>query len=215
MFFSISGILDYLVNLVIVIIRDLNYPGIFLLMFLEGTLLPIPSEVVMTFSGYLALTNQLPTFLHIPAYILVLVAGTIGNAAGASLAYAIGFYGGREVILKYGKYVKLNVSTLDRTEHWFKKYGPISVFVTRMIPIFRTFISIPAGLAEMNFKKFLLLTIAGSLIWDILLVYLGFVFGSHWRSILGIFDAYTYITIPAIILVVVYVYLKLRSKPKQ
>lgn len=215
MFFSISGLLDYLVNLVIVIIRDLNYPGIFLLMFLEGTLLPIPSEVVMTFSGYLALTNQLPTLFHIPAYILVLVVGTIGNAAGASLAYAIGFYGGRELILKYGRYIKLNVATLDRTEQWFKKYGPISVFVTRMIPIFRTFISIPAGLAEMNFKKFLLLTIAGSLIWDILLVYLGFVFGSNWRSILGIFDAYTYITIPAIILVVVYVYLKLRTKPKQ
>lgn len=215
MIFSISGILDYLINLVIVVIKDLNYPGIFLLMLLEGTLLPIPSEVVMTFSGYLALTNQLPTFFHVPAYILVLVAGTIGNAAGASLAYAIGFYGGRELILKYGKYIKLNVSTLDRTEQWFKKYGPLSVFVTRLIPIFRTFISIPAGLAEMNFKKFLLLTLAGSLIWNIILVYLGFVFGSNWRSILGTFDTYTYITIPAVILTVIYVYLKLRRKPEQ
>lgn len=214
MFLSLTGIVGYLINLVILVIKDLNYPGIFLLMFLEGTLLPIPSEVVMAFSGYLALTNQLPVYFHIPAYILVLLTGTLGNAAGASLAYAIGFYGGRDVILKYGKYIKLNVDTLSKTEKWFQKYGAISVFVTRMIPIFRTFISIPAGLAEMNFKKFLALTIAGTFIWDVILVYLGFIFGSDWRSILGIFDAYTYIMIPAAILIVVYVYLKLRSTKK-
>ncbi len=215
MVFSLSGLIEYLLNTVIFVIKDLNYPGIFFLMFLEGTLLPIPSEVVLAFSGYLALTNQLPIIFNIPPYLLVIIVGTIGNAAGASLDYAIGFYGGREAIIKYGKYVRLNMETLDKTERWFKKYGAISVFATRLIPVFRTFISIPAGLAEMNFKKFLYLTLLGSLIWDILLVYLGYVFGSNWRAILGVFNDYTYIAIPAIILTAIYVYFKLRSHRKK
>ncbi len=210
----ITGLIEYLVNLVIFVIKDANYPGIFFLMLLEGALLPIPSEVVMAFGGYLAFSNQLPVYLGIPSFVLVLIAGTVGNAVGASLAYALGYYGGRPAVLRYGKYVKLNTDTLEKTEKWFSKYGNLSVFLTRMTPIFRTFISIPAGLAEMKFKKFLALTLAGTIIWDSILEYLGYLFGSSWKDILGLFNDYTYLAVALAFLVLVYVYLKLRSNGK-
>lgn len=202
----ITGIIEYLVNMIIYVIQVSNYPGIFFLMFLEGLLLPVPSEVVMAFAGYLAFTNQLPTLLNIPAYVLVLIAGTVGNAAGASAAYAIGMYGGRPAVLRFGKYIRLDDKTLDRTEKWFSKYGEISVLVTRLMPIFRTFISIPAGFAEMNFKKFLLFTLLGTVVWDSILIYLGYLLGAKWKDILGLFNDYTYIAVALALIILVYVY---------
>ncbi|MHB1506864.1 MAG: DedA family protein [Cuniculiplasma sp.] len=208
----ITSLIEYVVNLIILVIKDFNYPGIFFLMFLEGLLLPIPSEVIMAFSGYLALSNQLPTFLGIPAYVLALIAGSVGNAVGASAAYAIGYYGGRPAILRFGKYVKLDERTLSITEKWFEKYGAISVFLTRLVPVFRTFISIPAGLARMNFWKFFTLTLIGAVIWDSILIYLGFLLGKDWKSILGGFNDYTYAALAVAFLVLIYVYMKLRKK---
>lgn len=202
----ITGLIEYVVNMIIYVIRVSNYPGIFFLMFLEGLLLPVPSEVIMAFSGYLALSGQLPTIFNIPSYLLVLLAGTVGNLAGASAAYAIGYYGGRPAILKLGKYIKLDENSLARTEKWFNKYGAISVFFTRLIPIFRTFISIPAGLAEMNFKKFAILTFVGSAIWDSVLIYLGFLLGKNWEDILGLFNDYTYLALALAAVILVYVY---------
>ncbi len=208
----ITSLIEYVVNLIILVIKDFNYPGIFFLMFLEGLLLPIPSEVIMAFSGYLALSNQLPTFLGIPAYVLALIAGSVGNAVGASAAYAIGYYGGRPAILRFGKYVKLDERTLSITEKWFEKYGAVSVFLTRLVPVFRTFISIPAGLARMNFWKFFTLTLIGAVIWDSILIYLGFLLGKDWKSILGGFNDYTYAALAVAFLVLIYVYMKLRKK---
>ncbi len=208
----ITSLIEYVVNLIILVIKDFNYPGIFFLMFLEGLLLPIPSEVIMAFSVYLALSNQLPTFLGIPAYVLALIAGSVGNAVGASAAYAIGYYGGRPAILRFGKYVKLDERTLSITEKWFEKYGAISVFLTRLVPVFRTFISIPAGLARMNFWKFFTLTLIGAVIWDSILIYLGFLLGKDWKSILGGFNDYTYAALAVAFLVLIYVYMKLRKK---
>ncbi len=202
----ISGLIEYIINLVIYVIQVSNYPGIFFLMFLEGLLLPVPSEVVMAFSGYLALSNQLPVYLSIPSYLLVLIAGTLGNAVGASAAYAIGLYGGSPAIMRFGKYIRLDEKSLDRTEKWFNKYGEISVFITRLIPIFRTFISIPAGLAEMKFTKFLLFTLLGTVIWDSVLIYVGYLLGNSWKNILGLFNDYTYIAIILAFVVLFYVY---------
>ena len=202
----ISGLIEYIINLVIYVIQVSNYPGIFFLMFLEGLLLPVPSEVVMAFSGYLALSNQLPVYLSIPSYLLVLISGTLGNAVGASAAYAIGLYGGRPAIMRFGKYIRLDEKSLDRTEKWFNKYGEISVFITRLIPIFRTFISIPAGLAEMKFTKFLSFTLLGTVIWDSILIYVGYLLGNSWKNILGLFNDYTYIAIVLAFVVLFYVY---------
>ncbi|MCL4344860.1 MAG: DedA family protein [Candidatus Thermoplasmatota archaeon] len=208
----ISGLIAYVVNVIIYVIRVSNYPGIFFLMFLEGVLLPIPSEVVMAFAGYLSLTGQLPAFLGIPPVILALIAGSTGNAVGAAAAYAIGYYGGRPAILRFGKYVRLDQDTLAKTEKWFNKYGEVSVFFTRLVPVFRTFISIPAGLAEMNFKKFIILTFVGTVIWDSVLIYLGYILGSKWQNILGAFNDYSYIAIAAAFAVLIYVYYKLSRR---
>ena len=208
----ITSLIEYVVNLIIFIIKDFNYPGIFFLMFLEGLLLPVPSEVIMAFSGYLALTNQLPSYAGIPAYALALAAGSIGNTVGAGAAYAIGFYGGRPAILRLGKYIRLDERALSKTEKWFEKYGALSVFITRLVPVFRTFISIPAGLARMNFWKFFTLTLVGAVLWDSMLIYLGYLLGSNWQNILSLFNDYTYAALALAFLVLIYVYVKLRNK---
>ncbi|MGP6207009.1 DedA family protein [Cuniculiplasma sp. SKW3] len=211
----ITGLIEYIVNLIIYVIRTANYPGIFFLMFLEGLLLPIPSEVVMAFAGYLSLTGELPNYFGVPAVILALIAGSVGNAVGASAAYGIGYYGGRPAILKFGKYIKLDQNSLKKTEEWFNKYGEISVFFTRLVPVFRTFISIPAGLAEMNFKKFIILTFVGTVIWDSVLIYLGYILGSKWEAILSAFNDYSYISIAAALIVLIYVYRKLSARTRR
>ncbi len=189
---------NYVINLVTQVMTSLGYPGIFILMLLEGMLLPVPSEVVMAFGGYLAFSDQLPPVLGIPAYLVVLIAGSIGNLTGAYIAYMIGDYGGIPLINRYGKYVMLKPDTVDKVQKWFEKYGPISVFLTRLVPVFRTFISIPAGIATMNRKRFLLYTFLGAVIWDSFLIYLGWTLKQDWNSILGTFDKYTYAAVAAL-----------------
>jgi membrane protein DedA with SNARE-associated domain len=211
----ITGILDVIISDIILIIQTIGYPGIFFLMLLEGLLLPVPSEVVMAFGGYLALTGGLPSFGPVPAYILVITAGTLGNLAGSSIAYAIGYYGGEPGILKFGKYVGLDENSIRITHKWFMKYGKISVFLTRMTPIFRTFISIPAGIARMKFSTFAIYTLIGTIIWDSILVYLGFIFGSNWKNILGAFNDYTYAGVAAFFLVLIYLYYQHKNGKKQ
>lgn len=196
---------EYVINLVIQIMNQAGYPGIFFLMLLEGMLLPVPSEVVMALGGYLAFSNPgLPPVLGIPAFIVVLIAGSVGNLIGAYIAYMIGDYGGIPLIRRYGKYVMLKEDTVDTVQRWFEKYGPMSVFLTRLVPIFRTFISIPAGIARMDKKRFLSYTFLGAVIWDSFLVYLGWKFGQHWQEILGTFTKYTYVSVAAIALLFAY-----------
>lgn len=201
-----------LANFVIGLIQTLGYPGIFFLMLLEGLLLPIPSEVVMAFGGYLAFSSGLPDIMGIPAFVVLLIVGSLGNVVGAYLAYLLGDYGGIPLIMRYGKYVMLDEGSIRRTHEWFLRYGPISVFLTRLVPIFRTFISIPAGIAKMNRTTFLLLTLAGSLIWDSFLIYLGYVLGPHWGSILSFFDEYQYVAIGILVAIILWWFFSKISK---
>lgn len=204
-----------LANFVISLIQTLGYPGIFVLMLLEGLLLPIPSEVVMAFGGYLAFSSGLPDIMGVPAFIVLLIVGSLGNVAGAYLAYLLGDYGGIPLILRYGRYFMLDESSIMRTHNWFMKYGPISVFLTRLVPIFRTFISIPAGIAKMNRVSFVLLTLAGSLIWDSFLIYFGYILGPHWSSILAYFDEYQYVAIAILIGIVLWWFFSKLNKRKR
>lgn len=206
---------NYVINLVIQVMETLGYPGIFLLMLLEGMLLPVPSEVVMALGGFLAFSSGLPPVLGIPAYIVVLIAGSVGNLVGAFIAYLIGDYGGIPLIRRYGKYVMLKPDTVDKVQAWFEKYGPISVFLTRLVPIFRTFISIPAGIARMNRKLFLTYTFLGAVLWDSFLIYLGWKFGQNWQNILGIFDKYTYAAVAALAALFFYWLYRALSRRKQ
>lgn len=191
-------------NFIIYIIQTLGYPGIFILMLLEGLLLPIPSEVVMAFGGYLAFSSILPSEMGVPAFVLLLIAGSVGNMVGAYLAYMLGDYGGIPLILRYGRYVMLDRGSIERTHSWFLKYGNSSVFLTRLVPVFRTFISIPAGIAKMNKMHFLTLTLAGAMIWDSLLIYLGYLLGPHWNSVVDTFNKFTDVALAAIAVILIW-----------
>lgn len=210
-----AGIATQIFNFITGVISTIGYPGIFFLMLLEGLLLPIPSEVVMAFGGYLIYTGQLSGIWLFSSFFLLLMAGTFGNLAGALLAYGIGYYGGKPLIVRFGKYVMMDEGTVDHVQTWFHKYGPASVFGTRLVPIFRTFISIPAGIGKMDWKLFSLLTFLGSLIWDSILIYFGYSLGNNWESILTVFDQYQYVAVAAIIiLLALYFYTKFRSRSR-
>lgn len=190
-------------NFVISVIQTLGYPGIFLLMVLEGALVPIPSEVIMAFGGYLVYSGGLMAEVGVPAFLILLIAGSVGNMVGAYLAYLLGDYGGIPLIIRYGRYVMLDRESIEKTHSWFLKYGPSSVFLTRLVPVFRTFISIPAGIAKMNRAYFLGLTLAGALIWDSILIYLGINLGPYWDTIVDVFNKFTDLALVALVAIII------------
>ncbi|MGC8514994.1 MAG: DedA family protein [Thermoplasmata archaeon] len=200
------SIVAYVITLITSTILKIQYPGIFVLMMLEGMLLPIPSEVVMVFGGYLLYENELPPYSFAPAFAILLIVGTVGNLVGALLAYLIGDVGGAEFVKLYGKKIGISEKTIDRVNLWFKKYGEVSVFVTRLVPIFRTFISIPAGLGRMKISKFISFTVIGMVIWDTVLIYIGYTLGTRWNSILGISNNLTYAALAAAAIVLIVIY---------
>lgn len=169
-------IINNLANFIIQIISNSGYLGIFALMVAESALIPIPSEIIMPFSGYLVFTGKFNL-------IGVIIAGGVGNLAGSLIAYFIGIKLGRAVILKYGKYFLLKKSHLDWAESFFEKYGNKTTFVTRLLPGIRTYISLPAGIAKMDLKKFSLYTFVGSIIWSAMLTYVGVALGEEWTKI--------------------------------
>ena len=172
----LEELLNYLVNLVLQIISSTGYAGVMLLMALESAVIPIPSEVVMPFAGYLVSQGRFDFWL-------IVLVSTVGNLLGSIAAYFVGMYAGREVIIKYGKYILLREHHLVIAEKWFKKYGSEAVFFGRMLPVVRTVIALPAGIARMNFTKFALYTFVGSIPWNIALTYAGMWFGVNWLSI--------------------------------
>lgn len=172
--------LETLGTFVINIISDTGYLGIFLLMALESACIPIPSEVTMPFSGSLVALGRFNLWM-------VVLIGALGNLAGSLLAYAIGYWGQdkivRILIVKYGRYFLISEHEYDRAQKWFLKYGEIIVFASRMLPVIRTFISLPAGIAKMNLTKFILYTTIGSFFWSLVLTSVGMILGQNWQSL--------------------------------
>jgi membrane protein DedA with SNARE-associated domain len=145
-------------------------------MALESACFPIPSEVIMPFSGFLVFEGKF-------SFWLVVFWGVMGNLMGSAIAYFIGFNGGRSLVEKYGKYILISHHDLDLAQKWFERYGSISVFFSRILPVVRTFISFPAGVARMNFFRFSLYTILGSFIWAVILTYAGILAGENWQDL--------------------------------
>jgi len=193
----VSTLIDFITST----ISGLGYGGIFLLMVAESALIPIPSEVIMPFSGYLVSTGEFNV-------VYVVLAGSVGNLAGSLIAYYAGSLLGREFILRYGKYVLLRKSHLELTETYFKKYGDRSIFIGRLLPAVRTYISLPAGLARMNMRKFIVYTLIGSIIWNSGLTYIGIKLGRNWETMLEYSD---YIDIAVVIGVIVVIVLFVKS----
>ena len=153
-----------------------GYSGLFVLMALESMIAPVPSEVVMPFAGYLVLQGRFDFWLA------VIVSG-LGSVFGSLISYYMGAYLGRPFILKFGKYLLLEEEHLEWTEKWFKKQGDKTIFISRFIPVVRHLISIPAGIARMSMKKFVVYTFIGATAWNLILLYAGFKLGEHWDKI--------------------------------
>jgi len=171
-----TQLIDILAQFVINTIDQIGYVGVFVLMALESCGVPVPSEVIMPFSGFVVFSGQM-------MFWVVVLIGALGNLVGSWIAYWIGYRGGRPLIEKYGKYILISHHDLDLADRWFKKHGEWAVFIGRLLPIVRTYISFPAGIAEMNFKKFSYFTFGGAFIWSALFAWLGVKMGGNWSSI--------------------------------
>ena len=169
----VARILEILTALIVATISTLGYGGIVLLMAIESACIPLPSEIIMPFSGYLVYTGRFNIWL-------VSIAGAFGCVAGSLVAYWVGMYGGRPLIEKYGKFILLSKHDLDLADRWFDRFGEAIVFISRLLPAIRTFIAFPAGVARMNLKKFVIYTFAGSLPWCLGLAYVGQKLGEQW-----------------------------------
>lgn len=193
-----------IIGFILGLISTSGYLGVFLLMVFESAVLPVPSEIVMPFSGFLVFTGVFDLW-HVVLY------GTLGNLVGAWIAYFIGLHVGRIAIIKYGKYVLLKESHLVTAERWFNKYGDKTIFLSRLTPVIRTVISLPAGISKMEIKKFTAYTFIGSIPWNFALTYLGFLLGNNWIEIEG-FGKYLDLIIILGVLAVIVVYLLMRYR---
>ncbi len=182
----ISIILETISNFILLVIEKTGYFGITLLMALESAGIPIPSEIIMPFSGFLVTTGRF--FLW-----LVIFWATVGNLLGSLILYIIGCYGGRRFILKYGPYFFFSEQELKKSDEWFKKYGSLAIFFSRMLPIVRTYISLPAGVTKINLPKFIIYTFTGSIPWNFMLAYIGVLLGQNWKEIEVYFRKFDYL----------------------
>jgi len=204
----VTSLIDLLAKIVVSTIGFFGYGGIFMLMTLESCGLPLPSEVIMLFSGFLVADHRLTLWL-------VILIGTLGDLFGSCLAYWIGYRGGRPLIEKYGKYILISKHDLNLADSWFKKYGDLTVFFGRLLPIIRTYISFPAGISKMNFKRFAFYTFLGALPWTALFAWLGVKMGSNWEAIrikLHSFD--TAMALVLIILIGLYIWRHIKNSKK-
>lgn len=197
---------------VIHFISTLGYFGVFLLMTLESALIPIPSEVTMPFSGSLVASG-------IFNFWVVVLVGTLGNLFGSLLAFGLGWWGEetvvRGLISKYGKYILVSEHEYDQSERWFRNHGELIVFASRVLPVLRTFISLPAGVARMKPMKFITYTVVGCFIWSFVLTQIGVTLGKNWNTIGGYFHKFDFVIVGAAVLVVVwYVWHKLKRFKK-
>jgi membrane protein DedA with SNARE-associated domain len=170
-----ASITDKLVQFATNVVGDLGLAGVFVLMFLESACIPIPSEATMLFAGFNVHKGDYPL-------VEVVLVGSLANLAGSWLAYAIGYYGRVDLLEKHGRKLHIKPEHLAWADRWFTRHGDATVFFTRMLPIIRTFISLPAGVAKMPFWRFSVLTFLGCLPWVFALTFIGDQAGANWTK---------------------------------
>lgn len=192
---------------IVAYIGDMGYWGIFLLMFLESTFFPFPSEIVMIPAGYLAFKGEMDLYM-------VIFSGIVGSVAGALFNYYLAMHFGRQFILRYGKYFFIKEETLDKLEDFFTKHGELSTFNGRLIPGIRQLISLPAGLARMNMAKFAFYSGLGAGIWVIVLVALGYLLGSNEALISEYLQSATLIALLSVVLITLFYIVRHKRRKK-
>ncbi len=175
----IAQLIAILAKFIINTISSSGYLGIVGLMAIESACIPLPSEIIMPFSGYLVFRGDFKL-------LWVGLAGALGCVVGSVPAYYLGLYGGRPLVERYGKYVLISHQDLDLADRWFGHYGDWAIFFSRLLPVVRTFISFPAGVARMNFTRFITYTFVGSFPWCLGLAYVGMKLGQNWDT-LGVY----------------------------
>ena len=195
------GIETWFLEIITKVYDTMGWPGVVFLMGIESAAIPFPSELIMPLAGWLLIEAKGDS-----AWMLWMAAfyGALGNLLGSWVAYWISYKGGRPLLKKYGKYVLVTQHEVDRAEEWFQKYGELAVFASRMLPVVRTFISVPAGIARMNFWKFSFYTFVGSYPWSLGLAYGGFKLGENWEDLRRVMRPFDFPIAGIIIVVVVW-----------
>lgn len=175
----IEKIITILAGFVIATISNLGYGGIVLLMAIESACIPLPSEIIMPFAGYLVFKGEMQLWA-------VALAGAVGCVLGSFVAYYAGAWGGRPFVEKYGKYILISHHDLAMADRWFQRHGDITIFVGRLLPVIRTFIAFPAGISRMAMGRFVIYTFVGSYIWCWGLAWVGLKLGQNWNT-LGVY----------------------------
>ena len=190
-------VLTALSHFVINTISSMGYLGVTLLMGIESSNIPLPSEVIMPFSGFLVFQGRF-------TLIGIALAGGLGCLLGSWLSYWVGYKGGRPLIERWGRYILISKHDLDLADKWFSKYGVFAAFIGRLLPVIRTFISFPAGISKVNFWKFSAYTFVGSVIWSYFLGWIGYKLGENWESLKGYFHKFDYAIVAIILIGIAY-----------
>jgi membrane protein DedA with SNARE-associated domain len=199
-----ASIIDSVVQWATQLIGDWGIAAVFLLMLLESACIPVPSEAIMPFAGFAVSEGHMTLFG-------ITVAGVLGNLVGSWIAYAVGYYGGEPFVERWGKYVLLRPHHLETAQRWFDKYGGPVVFFGRVIPIVRTFISLPAGFGKMPFWKFTVYTLLGCIPWVLMLGYVGVQLGANWEDIRPYLHYADYAVVAVGVVFIVWVALRWRK----
>lgn len=170
-----QSLTEPIVDFAVYVVEQLGLVGIFVLMVLESACIPIPSETTMLFAGFNVARGEYTLFAAVAV-------GSVANLVGSWIAYAVGYYGRVDLIEKHGRKVGIRISHLHTADRWFERHGSSTVFFTRLLPIVRTFISLPAGVARMPFWRFSVLTLLGCIPWMLMLTYIGLVVGARWTA---------------------------------
>ena len=201
----VASLTDPIVQLAVDVVKSLGLPGVFGLMVLESACIPIPSEGTMLFAGFNVANGEYPLWAA------VLVA-TFANVVGSWIAYGVGYYGRTDILEKHGRKLHIKPADLERADRWFERYGSATVFFTRMLPIVRTFISLPAGVARMPFWRFTVLTTLGCLPWIFMLTYIGYQVGDRWERWKDSLHYVDYVVAAAILLGIGYLVVRARRR---
>jgi membrane protein DedA with SNARE-associated domain len=190
-------------------LSKLGYSGIILMMGIESACIPLPSEIIMPFGGYLVHENPGRYTVWMMG-----VSGALGCVWGSAVAYWAGMFGGRPFIERYGKYILIRTKDLDKADSWFAKHGEAAIFFSRLMPVIRTFISFPAGVSKMHFWRFLIYTFLGSLPWCLGLAWIGKAVGPKWDTVLKPYfhDAHIVLAVIFVVLIALYVYHHVRGE---
>lgn len=200
----LEAILQPLIDWVTVTIGGYGLFAVFGLMLLESMGILIPSEAISPFAGYLVSEGRMTMFGAVAA-------GVLGNLVGSWVAYFIGLWGGRELWFRYGRYVGVRRHHLDIAEKWFDRYGEFTVFISRCLPVVRTFISFPAGTARMNFARFSIYTFLGCVPWVFALTYFGYLLGENWDTVGSYLRYLDYAVALAVVAGAIYLFVRWRS----